>query len=130
MRAHAVPATPGDDRFRRPRPGRRPRGGVGPRHTGARVERIRRRRRVAAMVRRPEDRPLHDTPAVGCRDEALCRGAGLQGRRNAFRVDSGNFPLLAALVEVITLEPEGAATRVVYRQAFEFPWWLGPIAGL
>jgi uncharacterized protein YndB with AHSA1/START domain len=51
-------------------------------------------------------------------------------RRYAFRVDSGNLPLLAALVEVITLEPEGTATRVVYRQAFEFPWWLGPIAGL
>ena len=51
-------------------------------------------------------------------------------RRYAFRVDSGNLPLLAALVEVITLEPEAAATRVVYRQAFEFPWWLGPIAGL
>jgi len=51
-------------------------------------------------------------------------------RSYAFRVDSGNLPLLAALVEVITLEPDGTGTRVVYRQALEFPWWLGPLGGL
>jgi uncharacterized protein YndB with AHSA1/START domain len=53
-----------------------------------------------------------------------------EARRYAFRVDSGNLPLLAALVEVVTLEPEGAGTRVVYRQALEPRWWLRPIAGL
>jgi uncharacterized protein YndB with AHSA1/START domain len=51
-------------------------------------------------------------------------------RRYAFRVDSGNLPLLAALVEVVTLEPQAGATRVVYRQAFEPSWWLRPVAGL
>lgn len=50
--------------------------------------------------------------------------------RYAFRVDSANLPLLAALVEVVTLEPDGAGTRIVYRQAYEFPWWLRPIVGL
>lgn len=48
----------------------------------------------------------------------------------AFRVDTANLPILSALVEVITLEPAGDSTRVVYRQAFEFPWWLRPIVGL
>jgi uncharacterized protein YndB with AHSA1/START domain len=52
------------------------------------------------------------------------------GRRYAFRVDSGNLPLLNALVELITLETEGDATRVVYRQAFEFPWWTRPLVGV
>ena len=51
-------------------------------------------------------------------------------KRYAFRVDSGNLPLLAAMVEVVTLEPQDGATRVVYRQALEPRWWLGPVAGL
>jgi len=52
------------------------------------------------------------------------------GKRFAFRVDSTNLPLFAALVEVVTLEPVGGATRVVYRQALEpKPWlrWLMPL---
>jgi uncharacterized protein YndB with AHSA1/START domain len=48
----------------------------------------------------------------------------------AFRVDSANLPLLAALVEVITLEPAGAGTRVVYRQALEAKPWLRPLLPL
>jgi uncharacterized protein YndB with AHSA1/START domain len=46
------------------------------------------------------------------------------GRRFAFRVDSTNLPLFAALVEVVTLEAVGEATRVVYRQALEPKPWL------
>ena len=46
------------------------------------------------------------------------------GKRFAFRVDSANLPVLRALVEVVTLEPVGAATRVVYRQALEPKPWL------
>ena len=46
------------------------------------------------------------------------------GRRFAFRVDSTNLPLFAALVEVVTLEAVGGATRVVYRQALEPKPWL------
>ncbi len=52
------------------------------------------------------------------------------GRRFAFRVDSANVPVLRALVEVITLEPVGAATRVVYRQALEPKPWLRPLLPL
>jgi uncharacterized protein YndB with AHSA1/START domain len=50
--------------------------------------------------------------------------------RFAFRVDAGNLPVLEALVEVVTLEPVGAGTRVVYRQAFEPKWWLRPLVPL
>ena len=46
------------------------------------------------------------------------------GERFAFRVDSTNLPLLRALVEIVTLEPVGATTRVVYRQALEPKPWL------
>jgi uncharacterized protein YndB with AHSA1/START domain len=46
------------------------------------------------------------------------------GKRFAFRVDSANVPILNALVEVVTLEPAGAGTRVVYRQALETKGWL------
>jgi uncharacterized protein YndB with AHSA1/START domain len=46
------------------------------------------------------------------------------GRRFAFRVDSTNLPLFAALVEVVTLEAVGGTTRVVYRQALEPKPWL------
>ena len=46
------------------------------------------------------------------------------GKRFAFRVDSTNLPLLAALVEVVTLEAAGSTTRVVYRQALEPRPWL------
>jgi uncharacterized protein YndB with AHSA1/START domain len=52
------------------------------------------------------------------------------GRCFAFRVDSANVPVLNALVEVVTFEPAGAGTRVVYRQALEpKPWlrWLMPL---
>jgi uncharacterized protein YndB with AHSA1/START domain len=52
------------------------------------------------------------------------------GKRFAFRVDSTNLPLLAALVEVVTLEPAGAATRVVYRQALEARAWSRPLLPL
>ena len=50
--------------------------------------------------------------------------------RFAFRADSANLPLFRALVEVITLEPIGGATRVVYRQALEPNPWLRPLAPL
>ena len=46
------------------------------------------------------------------------------GKRFAFRVDSANLPVLRALVEVVTLEPVGSTTRVVYRQALEPKPWL------
>jgi uncharacterized protein YndB with AHSA1/START domain len=46
------------------------------------------------------------------------------GKCFAFRVDSTNLPLFSALVEIITLEPVGSATRVVYRQALEPKPWL------
>jgi uncharacterized protein YndB with AHSA1/START domain len=52
------------------------------------------------------------------------------GKRFAFRVDAANLPVLAALVEEVTLEPAGAGTRLVYRQALELrPWlrWLAPL---
>ena len=52
------------------------------------------------------------------------------GRRFAFRVDSANVPFLRALVEVITLEAVGGATRVVYRQALELKPWLRLLAPL
>lgn len=52
------------------------------------------------------------------------------GKCFAFRVDATNAPLLRALVEVVTLEPDGANTRVVYRQAFEAKPWLRPLLPL
>jgi uncharacterized protein YndB with AHSA1/START domain len=52
------------------------------------------------------------------------------GRRFAFRVDSANVPFLHALVEVVTLEAVGGATRVVYRQALEPKSWLRLLAPL
>jgi uncharacterized protein YndB with AHSA1/START domain len=52
------------------------------------------------------------------------------GRRFAFRVESANVPFLLALVEVITLEAVGGATRVVYRQALEPKPWLRLLAPL
>ena len=52
------------------------------------------------------------------------------GQRFAFRVDSTNLPLLRALVEVVTLEAVGGATRVVYRQALEPKPWLRPLLPL
>ena len=52
------------------------------------------------------------------------------GRRFAFRVDATNVPVLDALVEVVTLEPEGAGTRVVYRQALATRPWLRLFAPL
>ena len=52
------------------------------------------------------------------------------GKRFAFRVDSTNLPLLRALVEIITLEPVGSGTRVVYRQAIEPKPWLRPLMPL
>jgi uncharacterized protein YndB with AHSA1/START domain len=54
------------------------------------------------------------------------------GKCFAFRVDSANAPFLNALVEVVTFEPAGTGTRVVYRQALEpKPWlrWLMPLLG-
>ena len=42
----------------------------------------------------------------------------------AFRVDSANLPALRALVEVVTFERDGEATRVIYRQALEPTPWL------
>ncbi len=52
------------------------------------------------------------------------------GERFAFRVDSANLPFLSALVEVVTLEAVGGATRVVYRQALEPKPWLRPLMPL
>jgi uncharacterized protein YndB with AHSA1/START domain len=51
-------------------------------------------------------------------------------KRFAFRVDAANVPALAALVEEVTLEPAGAGTRVVYRQALEPKPWLRLLAPL
>ena len=48
-------------------------------------------------------------------------------RRFAFRVDSANLPALNAMVEMITLEPAGGGTRVVYRQALDPKWWIKPL---
>ena len=48
-------------------------------------------------------------------------------RRFAFRVENANLPMLVAMVEVITLEPVGAGTRVVYRQALRPKWWFRPL---
>ena len=50
-----------------------------------------------------------------------------EGKRFAFRVDRGNLPVLAALVEVITLEAIDGGTRVVYRQALEAKSWFRPL---
>jgi uncharacterized protein YndB with AHSA1/START domain len=50
--------------------------------------------------------------------------------RFAFRVDAANLPALSALVEEVTLEPAGAGTRVVYRQALELKPWLRFLAPL
>ena len=52
------------------------------------------------------------------------------GKCFAFRVDSTNLPLLAALVEVVTFEAVGSTTRVVYRQALEAKPWLRPLMPL
>jgi uncharacterized protein YndB with AHSA1/START domain len=52
------------------------------------------------------------------------------GARFAFRVDAANLPALDALVEVVTLEPAGAGTRVVYRQAFAPKPWFRPLLPL
>jgi uncharacterized protein YndB with AHSA1/START domain len=52
------------------------------------------------------------------------------GKRFAFRVDAANLPMLRALVEVVTLEADGAGTRVVYRQALEPKPWLRPLLPL
>jgi len=52
------------------------------------------------------------------------------GRRFAFRVDSANVPFLRAMVEVVTLEPAGGETRVVYCQALEPKPWLRLLAPL
>jgi uncharacterized protein YndB with AHSA1/START domain len=48
-------------------------------------------------------------------------------QRFAFRVENANLPMLAAMVEVITLEPVGTGTRVVYRQALRPKWWFKPL---
>jgi len=48
--------------------------------------------------------------------------------RFAFRFVSVNLPLLAAMVEVVTLEPVGATTRVEYRQSAELAPWARPLA--
>jgi uncharacterized protein YndB with AHSA1/START domain len=52
------------------------------------------------------------------------------GKRFAFRVDAANLPVLTALVEEVTLEPDGAGTRVVYRQALALRPWLRFLAPL
>jgi uncharacterized protein YndB with AHSA1/START domain len=52
------------------------------------------------------------------------------GKRFAFRVDAANLPMLRALVEIVTLEADGAGTRVVYRQALEAKPWLRPLLPL
>ena len=52
------------------------------------------------------------------------------GKCFAFRVDSANLPLASALVEIITLEAVGGATRVVYRQALEPKAWMRLLAPL
>jgi hypothetical protein len=38
--------------------------------------------------------------------------------------------MLRALVEIVTLEADGAGTRVVYRQALEAKPWLRPLLPL
>jgi uncharacterized protein YndB with AHSA1/START domain len=51
-------------------------------------------------------------------------------RRYAFRIDSANLPLFAALVELVDLEPTATGTLVRYRQCFEFRGWAKPFAKL
>jgi uncharacterized protein YndB with AHSA1/START domain len=50
--------------------------------------------------------------------------------RYAFRIDTANVPLFAALIEIVDLEPlaDGARTRVRYRQCFELRGWAKPLA--
>ncbi len=48
--------------------------------------------------------------------------------RYAFRIDSTNIPLFAALIEVIDLEATDAGTHVRYRQCLEFRAWAKPFA--
>jgi uncharacterized protein YndB with AHSA1/START domain len=50
--------------------------------------------------------------------------------RFAFCVTGASVPILAAMVEVITLEPSGDGTRVVYRQALELKPWARLLAPL
>lgn len=50
--------------------------------------------------------------------------------RFAFRVVDTKFAGLAAMVEVVTLEPSGGGTRVVYTQALELQRWFVPMVPL
>jgi len=47
--------------------------------------------------------------------------------RFAFCFVGVNLPLIAAMVEVVTLEADGAATRVEYRQSAELAPWARPL---
>lgn len=49
-------------------------------------------------------------------------------RTYAFRLDDANVPVLAAMVERITLTPDDRATLVVYEQALEVVRWAKPLA--
>lgn len=48
--------------------------------------------------------------------------------RYAFRVLEANVPALAAMVELVTLEPVDSTTLVVYRQGVELAPWARPLA--
>jgi uncharacterized protein YndB with AHSA1/START domain len=48
----------------------------------------------------------------------------------AFVVLDADRPGIAAMVEVVTLDPRPSGTRVTYRQALELSWWLRPLAPL
>jgi uncharacterized protein YndB with AHSA1/START domain len=51
-----------------------------------------------------------------------------EDERFGFVVTDANLPFFAALVELATLEPVGAATRVVYRQGLELKPWARPLS--
>lgn len=50
-----------------------------------------------------------------------------ENERFAFRVCDANLPMIAAMVEVVTLAPAGEGTLVTYQQAVELHWWAKPL---
>ena len=50
--------------------------------------------------------------------------------RYAFRIDTANLPLFAALIEVVDLVATDSGTLVRYRQCLEFRRWAKPFAKL
>lgn len=50
-----------------------------------------------------------------------------ENERFAFRVCDANLPMIAAMVEVVTLAAVGDKTLVTYVQAVELHWWAKPL---